>query len=439
MLNVREKRSIELPIQTDGKRIEQTSIAKEPSNVGEARQLVGGGGKRVASRTKVGRMVQAAIRRASSIAGGVLVAGLLAGSIAAPAQAQIVTRDPQQAVAVHGVAVQNLAEARQAVLEVKALHERGKLERLFERDPNTGAYVHQAEHDVLRRLPVIGPETTPEQLLAYGLIDAVPRGLADLHRRDRYFVGKQVFVRTTTSDDKNDWGKFQAGGTSRITHRGTIRAIDRDAFVVEVPKASGGKESIRVSKEELLELNQPSSPDGATSTVNGIEIDYSDPVARGKIAQGFFLIARDLARLDFTKPVDDRTNREARLAIVHQLFWNQHSEYVESHHKDWQQIGSMSNVLNGGVGVCTVQGTTQWGYLQPFEQIAGFALLNVDGSTIDLDRGHNFNILWLLGSEEMFVTDRTWNGGNEHVPIDRAMGAQGWNQNRYMVGPNGSR
>jgi hypothetical protein len=438
MLSVVEKQGVagawgQSPVEFE----KSVALGDEPQNVAEARQWVaGGGGRRVSSRTKVGRMIQTAIQRASSVVSGVLVAGLLAGSmLATPANAQIVT--PSQPNVVATQQVQDVQQARAAVAELRQLHEQKKLDRLFERDPNTGAYVNARLHDVLKRLPVIGPETTPEQLLAYGLIDAIPRGLAQLEQMPRYFDGKQVFVRTTTSNDKDDFGKFQAGGTSRITHRGTIVGRDGDKFYVEVPGARGGKQTIEVSKAEMLELNQPSSPSGLTTSVNGIGIDYKDPIARGKIAQGFFLIAEDLAKLDFTKPANDRTNREVRLDIVKKLFWNQHSEYVANHHKDWQRNNDdMSNILNGGVGVCTVQGTTQWAYAQPFERIAGIALLNVAGSTIDLDRAHNFNILWLLGSEEMYVTDRTWMSGNEHPTIEEAFGAQGYNRNRYMVAPN---
>src|SRR5687767_6470506 len=85
---------------------------REPQNVVEARQLVGGQGRRVSSRTKVGRMVQTAIQRASGVVSGVLVAGLLAGTmLATPADAQIVPRNPQQVTTTIGANVQDVAQA----------------------------------------------------------------------------------------------------------------------------------------------------------------------------------------------------------------------------------------------------------------------------------------------------------------------------------------
>jgi hypothetical protein len=438
MLNVGRKQHAteEVPVEVASQKIGKIATG-QTGDAGEAKQLVTGQGRRTSRRNKVGRMIHSAVRRAKTVAAGVLVAGLLAGTwLATPANAQVIPRNTPTVQTQQVGVQQNVAEARQAVTELRQLHEKGKLARLFERDPNTGAYLNAKDHDILRRLPVIGPNTSVDDLIAYGLIDAAPKGLAELERMPRYFAGKQVFVETSTTNDKSSWGYFDANGTRRITHRGVIAGVNGDNFIIEVAKKGGGKERFEVAKTEVFRLNQPSSPNGLKDNVNGIEIDYNDPIARGKIAQGFFLIAKDLAKLDFTRPADDRTNRDARLAIVHKLFWNQNSEYVRDHHKPWQGEGNMVNILNGGVGVCTVQGTTQWAYGQAFENIAGFRLLNVSGSTIDLDRGHNFNILWLTGSEEMFVTDRTWTNGNEHVEIEDAMGSQGYNRNRYMVGPN---
>src|SRR5688572_20707643 len=99
MLSIVEKRGAteQLAVGTSGAVEIEKAGPRDPQNVAEARQLVEGNGRRVSQRTKVGRMVQTAIQRATDVVSNVLVAGLLAGSmLATPANAQIVVRNPQQ-------------------------------------------------------------------------------------------------------------------------------------------------------------------------------------------------------------------------------------------------------------------------------------------------------------------------------------------------------
>lgn len=358
---------------------------------------------------------------------------------AAPAAAPVVTLTPE-------------ASAVAAVRKMRELIENGKLESYYEAAIDVGDPALKAEAmKLFESLPVISGETSPDELVAYGLWSQKPRGMEAMEKSARFLPGRQVLVETTVHSnafEEKSFLSFKEGGTKAITYRATLAGEKGDNFLVKV---DGRDETIEVPKAEVYKLNQPHVWKGDVLKTGYKTGDYTSAFMKAKVAEAAIKMDSLVAKLDFTQMetagsgglsrllgTGDKAQamseiQRAAVKVVHDVI---HMKYPKGDVRN--EPGRYTGPDAGrqavrGVGMCYEQASVMLAMLNPFREalgvdvqfISGGIYRNVKSPTENPfgSSAHGWLQLTYRPSMELRICDRTWSQPDH--PADRAYSRYG--------------
>lgn len=323
---------------------------------------------------------------------------------------------------------------RKSIARLRDIVRAGGLSSLAKIDRVTGEVIDQEGRALFSSLPAVTPATSPDELISHGIIPSIPEGLSEAHQQPKYRPGRHIFVRSTvtheSSSPRHPVGGYRDGGEMRFTHRGVLRAQNKESFLVELEGSSG---LLPFAKSDVYAWNEPSGVAASGGTISGAQIDYNDPRFKAHICAGYIEIADAVASLDFRK--EEAEVSKAQADIVYRLGAMVNMDYAGR--SEAYSGGRVGALINGGQGVCFVQRAVAGAFLQAFARVLAFEVQVAVGRTLRLGMPHGFVVVTLLPSMDRFVCDPAWS--EPLTQIEVAFFGPGWGHDRRLEGFEGER
>lgn len=321
---------------------------------------------------------------------------------------------------------------RQSVSRLRDYVKAGALSAFATVDPVTGDVLDTEARALFASLPAVTPATAPDELVGHGLLPALPPNWAAAYAAPKYLVGREVFVKTTVRHHGDDLyrpvGVFDPQGGVGFTHRGVLRGMRGESFLVAIPEAP---DVLPFARTDVYAWNEPSGVPSSGGTLSGVQVDYNDPRLKAYICAGYLEIAADLARLDFTADSESVAVEQARL--IHRLAARMHMVYPgRGQGYGGSRAGSL---IDGGQGVCFVQRAVAAAYLQAYARVLAFEVQVAIGRTLRLGVPHGFLVLTLRPSMKRYVCDPAWFEPLTDLRV--AFFGPGWGHDRRLEGFEG--
>jgi hypothetical protein len=298
-------------------------------------------------------------------------------------------------------------------------------------DRHTGEIVDPEARAIFSSLPAITPATTPDEILAHGLVNKLPHELHRAIAQPKYRMGRDLFVRTKVSlapRGRRGVGHYDEAGEPGFTHRAVLRAKRGDDFLVDV---EGAPALLAFPRAEVFAWNEPYGVPTSGGKISGVQVDYNAPLLKAHICAGYLDMASDLEKLDFSEEASGAAELQERL--IYELASRINMTYAGR--GDGYSGHRAGSLLHGGQGVCFVQRAVAGAYLQAFARVLAFDLQIAVGRTLAHDVPHGFLIITLRPSLKRFVCDPAWFEPLTDVRV--AFFDKGWGHDRRLYGFEG--
>ncbi|MEE8408496.1 MAG: hypothetical protein V3T05_02725 [Myxococcota bacterium] len=320
---------------------------------------------------------------------------------------------------------------RHSVDRFRDLVESGGFLRAAAVDRHTGEIVDSDARALFAALPAVTPATTPEELVDNQLIKRVPANLSRASDAPKYFVGRELFVKTNVNhrgSRRQPAGYYDAACEVSFTHRGVLLGRRGDDFLVDL---AGAAEPLSFGHTEIYVWNEPVGVPTAGGSISGVKIDYNAPLFKAHVCAGYIEIAGELDRLDFSGEPD--TVREHQARLVHRLGARIRMTYAGR--GEGYGGARAESLLEGGQGVCFVQRAVAGAYLQAFSRTLALEIQIAVGRTLGLQIPHGFTVVTLRPSMRRFVCDPAW--GEPLTDLRVAFFGSAWGHDRRLEGFEG--
>ncbi|MEL6546852.1 MAG: hypothetical protein AAFQ82_19655, partial [Myxococcota bacterium] len=206
--------------------------------------------------------------------------------------------------------------SRRAVQRLRDALLAGSFDALIEIEPSTGELKDADARALFASLPAVTPATAPDELVGQGLIPQVPKNLRRAFEKAKYRVGRELFVKTTVShasaDRDQPAGRFDGSAPTSFTHLARLLARTESGFLVEVEDAP---EPLVFSQSDVFAWNEPSCLPPQGGTLNGVDVDYNDPLMKAHVCSAYLEHGEQISALDFDHPSAQSQQR----ALVYRL------------------------------------------------------------------------------------------------------------------------
>lgn len=298
-------------------------------------------------------------------------------------------------------------------------------------DRNTGEITDSEARALFAALPAVTPATTAEELVDNGLIERVPANLPRAFDSPKYFVGRELFIKTNVNhrgSRRRPAGFYDAECEPAFTHRGVLVGRRGDDFLVDL---DGAEEPLSFGHTEVYIWNEPVGVPTAGGTISGVKIDYNAPLFKAHVCAGYIEIAGELENLDFAAEPDKV--RERQTYLVHRLGARIRMTYAGR--SEGYSGARAESLLAGGQGVCFVQRAVAGAYLMAFARTLAFEIQIAIGRSLELQVPHGFTIVTLRPSMRRFVCDPAW--GEPLTDLRVAFFDSSWGHDRRLEGFEG--
>lgn len=321
---------------------------------------------------------------------------------------------------------------RNAVGRLREVCANGELASYLVVDKKSGEPTHPEARQLFAGLPLVTPATSGEEIVELGLWPSLPHNLRRAFETPRFRVGRELFVRTTTSynvvERHRPVGTYDPGMPLGFSHRAELRGQVGEHLVVVI---EGAPSPLRFLRTDVFTWNEPTAMP-LSGNLSGVQFDYNDPLLKAHVCAAYIDLANDAPALDFN--ATHEIVHEAQVRLIRRVAARVHMSYAG--HGEGYAGAQAGALLSGGQGVCFTQRAVAMVLLAPFARTLAFDMQAAIGRSLRLGVPHGFAVLALRPSLARYVVDPAW--GEPLTDLRVAFFGPSWGQDRRLEGFEGT-